>query len=206
MQPADAQAVPREIHTVGHSNHSIATFLELLGRHGIELLVDVRSSPYSKYTTQFNREALDVSLSQAGIGYLSLGNRLGGHPDGPEFYDDDGHVRYWRIAQTEKFQQAISQLERLCDESRVAMMCSEEDPTDCHRRLLVGRVLYERGTCVKHIRAAAGLESEGELLERELLHKSPFRQLTLFEELEVNPWRSTRSVLQKSERRSSSDS
>ena len=206
MQPSDAEAVPREVYTIGHSNHTISTFLELLGAHGIGLLVDVRSSPYSKYTTQFDREALEASLSDVGIGYLFLGDRLGGRPAGPEFYDDDGYVRYWRIAQTNEFQQAVSKLEQFCDESRVVLMCSEEDPAECHRRLLVGRVLFERGTRVQHIRAGTGLESEDELLEKELANKNAFRQLTLFEEPEVNPWRSTRSVLPKSGRRSSSDS
>ena len=86
--------------------------------------------------------ALKLALQEAGIRYLYLGRELGGRPEGDEFYDDEGHVLYDRVAATCLFQEGLSRLERGIREYKVAMLCAEENPAACHRRLLVGRVLH----------------------------------------------------------------
>src|SRR6266704_531425 len=85
------------VYTAGHSSHSIELFMELLTKHAIQVLVDVRSAPYSRYAPQFDHDLLPRSLNQKGIRYLFLGRELGGRPDKPEYYDADGHVLYSRI-------------------------------------------------------------------------------------------------------------
>jgi uncharacterized protein (DUF488 family) len=134
--------------TIGHSNHPLETFLALLTQHRIEVLADVRSSPYSRYASQFNREALRPALRERAIQYLFLGDLLGGRAEDERFYDDDGRVLYDRMAQSPGFRQGIGRLLEGVGKFRVVILCGEEDPTDCHRRRLVGRVLQERGVRV----------------------------------------------------------
>ena len=140
------------LYTIGHSNRSLTEFLELLERHGIESLVDVRSAPYSRYVTHFNRADLEYSVESHKIRYTYLGAELGGRPPGDEFYDEHDHVLYYRVAQAPFFRGGI---EKLIEEGavyRTAFMCSEEDPANCHRRLLIARVLMDEGVRVIHIR------------------------------------------------------
>lgn len=140
------------LYTIGHSNRSLTEFLELLERHGIESLVDVRSAPYSRYVTHFNRADLEYSVESHKIRYTYLGAELGGRPPGDEFYDEHDHVLYYRVAQAPFFRGGI---EKLIEEGavyRTAFMCSEEDPTNCHRRLLIARVLMDEDVPVIHIR------------------------------------------------------
>lgn len=140
------------IYTIGHSSHPLETFIALLQQQKIETLVDVRSQPYSKWNPQFNRENLAAALQNAGVRYVDLGSSLGGRPDQPDLYDP-GSERpdYERQAQTAVYQQGISQLTRLAQNGRTAIMCSEGDPDACHRALLIAPTLLESGHTVQHI-------------------------------------------------------
>jgi len=180
--------------TIGHSNHTVEHFVSLLKMHGVEVVVDERSQPYSKYATQFDQEALKLALQLAGIRYLYLGRELGGRPDGDEFYDEEGHVLYDRVAATSLFREGVKRLEKGIREYRVAMLCAEENPAGCHRHLLVSRVLLERGIHVEHIRGDGRLQTEDEIAAE----VNPDRdQLTLFQKAEEEPWKSIPSVLRK---------
>jgi len=184
------------IWTIGHSNHPLQTFLELLLKHQIAVLVDVRSSPYSRYASQFNKEALGDLLQGRDINYLFLGDLLGGRAVGAEFYDDQGHVLYARLAESPDFRRGIDRLLNGVAAYRVALMCGEEDPTECHRRLLIGRVLGSRGVNVMHIRGDGRVQSEAEVTAEEKFQKTK-GQLTLFDMEETGEWKSTQSVLPK---------
>src|SRR3990172_2450060 len=146
-----------EIFTIGHGNHDLERFVELLAAHGIRLLADVRSKPASGYTPHFNRRELERSLPERGIEYLFLGQRLGGMPEEPEFYDGAGRVDYAKIAAAPGFRDGIAALLTRLPDTRTALMCGEEDPRNCHRRLLIGRVLMEQGVSVTHILADGGV-------------------------------------------------
>lgn len=172
--------------TVGHSNHTLDRFLELIAGAGIEVLVDVRSHPYSRFAPQFNREALAAAVRAADRKYLFLGQELGGRPTGDDYYDEEGHVLYGRVARSTFFSEGLERLEKGLRSHRVAVMCSEEDPTDCHRRLLVTRVLLDRGVAVSHLRGDGRLQSEADF--------GGFGQGDLFNGFEEAAWRSTRSV------------
>jgi uncharacterized protein (DUF488 family) len=161
MEP-NATSKPRVL-SIGHSNHTAERFLSLLQLNAIQVVVDTRSQPYSKYTPHFDQIDLKAALTAAGIRYLYLGRELGGRPDGDEFYDEDGHVLYERVAATPLFQEGLSRLDRGIREYRVAMLCAEENPAACHRRLLVGRVLLDRGFQVDHIRGDGRVQTEEEI-------------------------------------------
>jgi len=189
----------RAIWTIGHSNHDISTLLNLLQGEHIEVLADVRSSPFSRFNPHFNQKPLKSSLGEAKVRYVFLGKELGGRPPESEFFDDEGHVLYGEVAKTSRF---LAGLDRLLDGSsqfRVAMMCSEENPTDCHRRLLVTRVLVERGLPVVHIRGNGTTISEADLA----VERDRPAQPALFGQ-EDAPWRSTQSVSQSTPQRISS--
>jgi uncharacterized protein (DUF488 family) len=173
------------IFTIGHSNHDPERFRQLLSQQGIEVLVDVRSWPHSRYVQWADAATLPGVVAEAGARYLFLGKELGGRPEGDDFYDSEGHVLYGKVAEQHSFRQAIQRLERGARDYRVAIMCSEEDPTSCHRRLLVAKVLLDRGVAVAHIRKDGRLESE----------EGPLRlsEGTLFED-EERQWRSSLSV------------
>lgn len=182
------------IFTIGHSNQSLESFLKLLQSHDIDVLVDVRSSPYSKYANWFNKDPLRAALRGAGIKYLFMGDSLGGMPRDPEYYDSDSRVRYYAIAESDGFADSIERLVHGADEYRIAVMCGEENPTECHRNLLVGRVLADNGIDVWHIRAK-GPDQLWQPAETELFTA------------DGEPgWKSTRSVSRRSQPRSSSDS
>lgn len=190
--------MPLTVYTIGHSNRTIEHFLETLISQGIEVLVDVRSSPYSRYATWFNRDPLKASLSAAGIKYLFLGDRIGGRPERPEFYDNEGYVLYDRLAASPEFLEGVERLLRGAAEYRVVLMCSEEDPKECHRNLLIGRVLADRDVEVIHIRGNGRLDPASLLAQPEAL--------PLFGKDGGTEWKSTQSVSPRSRQRSSSNS
>jgi uncharacterized protein (DUF488 family) len=180
-------------YTIGHSSHSFEEFLRLLTMHRIEVVVDTRSAPYSRYAPQFDREMIQRDLTQAGIKYLFLGSELGGRPNNSAYYDERGHVLYSRMTKDGAFNSAVERLERGMSKFRVALMCGEEDPAHCHRRLLVSRVLVERGHEVLHIRGDGRVETDAEVAAasgKNLVNEQP----ALFAELDEDQWRSTASV------------
>ena len=182
--------------TVGHSNHPLAAFLHLLTQHRIAAIVDVRSSPYCRYAVHFNKDALEGPVQAAGVKYLFLGHLLGGRAEADYFYDDQGRVCYDRLAQSAGFREGIEQLLRGLPACRTAIMCGEEDPTECHRRLLIGRVLRERGVRVLHLRGDGRQQTEDEVAAAEQFRKTK-GQFSLFDTQETDPWKSTQSVLPK---------
>jgi uncharacterized protein (DUF488 family) len=191
-----------EVYTIGHSNHSMETFLGLLKSQEIEVLIDTRSSPFSRYSPQFNRDDLKAALQVARIKYGFYGRYLGGRPDDEDFYDEMGRVDYAQVAKSFLFNEGLERLLRGIETYRTALLCSEENPSICHRRLLVARVLYEQGIAVHHIRGSGMVESEQALRDAEEHERQ--RQRGLFEEEEIPAWKSIQSVLPKVRRQISS--
>jgi uncharacterized protein (DUF488 family) len=190
MAPSDAAGQPC-LFTVGHSNHTPEKFLDLLRQHNIEVIVDSRSAPYSRYVPQFNKAALQVLVQQAGLKYLFLGKELGGRPEGAEFYDAEGYVLYFRVAESAPFREGVARLEKGIRQYRVALLCSEEDPFVCHRRLLVSRVLAQRGVTICHIRGDGTLQTDVALQE------GIPQQGSLFDFPEDHAWKSLRPIAPK---------
>jgi uncharacterized protein (DUF488 family) len=153
------------VYTVGHSNHPLEAFLALLARHRITAIGDVRSDPYSRRNPQFNREPLRDALAQAGIAYVFLGDELGARTRDPDCYEH-GKVSYERLARTDAFRHGLERVERGAAEYRLALMCAEKEPLDCHRTILVARHLHERGGAVRHILASGELEAHEQTVER----------------------------------------
>ena len=151
--------------TIGHSTHSIERFLELLQQHGVTAVADVRSVPYSRFQPQFNRETLRAILKQHGIAYVFLGKELGARSDDESCYEH-GRVQYRRLAQTPVFRAGIERVRKGSEQHRIALMCAEREPLECHRTLLVARELVAEGLEVVHIHADGRLESHDDAVTR----------------------------------------
>lgn len=155
------------IYTIGHSNHSLECFIDLLRKHDIQAVADVRSAPYSGWTPQFNRKPLEAGLKKEGIAYVFLGAELGARSDDPSCYAE-GRVRFERLAETAAFKAGVERLLEGAKRYRIALMCAEKDPIVCHRGVLVSRRLAERGARVRHILEDGSLETHEEALSRML--------------------------------------
>ena len=158
----------KRVYTIGHSNKPVDDLLDRLGRHGVQIVVDVRSKPFSSYNPQFNREAVCESLRQSGRPYVFSGHSLGGMPDDPELRAQDGQADYGKIRESPLYRKELAGLLRAVDlgPGPMALMCSEADPTMCHRRRLVGTDLVEAGVEVVHILGDGSLQTEDEVRER----------------------------------------
>lgn len=154
-----------EIFTIGHSTHSWEDFIFLLQSANVTALADVRTSPYSRHQPQFNRNELREELRSDGISYVFLGKELGGRPSEPRFYCD-GVADYEKMAQAPEFSKGLERVIEGSKKYRIALMCSERDPLDCHRCLLVSRALAERGVRVNHILDDGRIVSHSEIEDK----------------------------------------
>ena len=147
----------REIFTIGHSNQLFSSLLELIQKNDINLVVDVRTSPYSKYSPHFNKKPLQAALEESSIKYVYIGNKIGGKPRDKKFYHDDKLI-YHRLEKDENYQYGIKELIKLAGDNRIVLMCSEEDPNRCHRHHLISQSLIKNGFSITHIRGNGELE------------------------------------------------
>jgi uncharacterized protein (DUF488 family) len=154
--------------TIGHSNHSIERFAELLTMHGVTAVADVRSAPYSRMNPQFNREVLQQELKRRKIAYVFLGRELGARSEDPSCYEG-GRVQYRRLAQTELFRTGLERITKGAQSNRIALLCAEREPLSCHRTLLVARELEKLGATVGHILADGSVESNSAAMDRLLI-------------------------------------
>lgn len=154
-----------KLFTIGHSSHALEVFLELLREHGISAVADIRSTPYSQYCPHFSKDVFARSLGDAGIKYVFLGRELGGRSDDPSCYEN-GRIRYARLARRPEFRDGIERLKNGALEHRIAVMCAEREPLECHRTILVSPVLEKEGLSVQHIHADGRLEAHGEAMDR----------------------------------------
>jgi len=168
----------RIIYSIGHSNHKADKFVTILQGFSIDVVADVRSVPYSKYCPQFNKETIEQVLKSSGIKYLFLGKELGARPTDQSYYVD-AMVSFEELKLSEFFQRGISILLDSIEKHNIAIMCSEKEALNCHRAILISRVLTEKGITVKHIL------SETELLDQKdietMLLKKFEMEKTLFD-------------------------
>lgn len=183
------------VFTIGHSNHDWPRFLALLHASGIEVVADVRSVPSSAYSPQFEGRLLAASLAAVGMRYVFLGAELGGRPPDPQMYDSEGHVLYGLLSESHAFRLGIERLLGGTEQFRVALMCGEEDPTSCHRRRLIGRVLGALGVEVVHIRGDGRHQSEAEVEAEERIRYPERFQLRLL--ADRAEWRSVNPLMHR---------
>ena len=169
------------IYTIGHSTHPIDYFLQLLKHHGVNCVVDVRSVPASRFNPQFNKKALASALVANGIEYIHFGEAFGARQTDPLILDNEGRVDFEKVRGTEKFNNGISRLWKGTNDGySIALMCSEADPLNCHRFVMISPAL--KNFDVWHILKDKSLVSQDDL-EIQLLKKfsKELTQTTVFE-------------------------
>jgi uncharacterized protein (DUF488 family) len=138
--------------SIGHGNKEIEDFIAELKSFGIDYLLDIRSKPYSKWSPQFNQKSLEFELKKHGITYVFVGDSLGGLPDDSSCYDFDGRVVYDVIKEKDFFKDGLKRLMSANNKNiRLAIMCSESKPEECHRSKLIGQELLKKDISLKHI-------------------------------------------------------
>ncbi len=168
------------IYTIGHSTHSIEEFLSLLEHASIEGVADVRSTPYSRRQPQFNRESIQYALASRKITYVPLGAELGGRGNSHSERDEHGRIVYRSVAESDEFREGIQRVQTGSRRMKIALMCTERDPLNCHRGILVSRILAAQGIKVLHIHGDGRIESHRDA-ESRLLQMTGLRQMDLFQ-------------------------
>ena len=158
---------PIPIYTIGYGSRSIEQFIEVLQQHEIAYLIDVRSTPYSRYKPEFSKEALEAELQRHRIRYVFMGDTLGGHPDDEACYDENGQVDYEQVKDTKSYRRGIERLQTaFAQQQCVALMCSEGKPEQCHRSKLIGASLNAQDIPVTHIDENDEKQTQEKVIER----------------------------------------
>jgi uncharacterized protein (DUF488 family) len=169
--------------TIGHSNQSAERFCEILVSHRIEVLLDVRSAPFSRHAPQFNQPSIAGWSEQRGIRYVFAGKSLGGRPADPSLYER-GQVSYRKMEGAPSFVSALRRLARVSRTARCALVCVEADPLECHRFLLIAKTLVRHSIDARHILSDGTIESH-EAGERRLVLSTGLAQSELFQSYEA---------------------
>jgi uncharacterized protein (DUF488 family) len=161
-----APSLSDRLFSVGHSNHDWADLLALLQGAGVTAVADIRSNPFSRRLPHFSRPELESALRRHGMAYVFLGDLLGGRPAARELYHPEGWAEYERIRATPAFRCGLDRLIRGLEHFTIAMLCSEEDPLDCHRGLMITPALKEHGIFPRHLRKHGPPELTEEMEKR----------------------------------------
>lgn len=150
-------------YTIGHSNYPIEKFLELLKKYNINVVVDARSAPYSKYAPQFNKKNINPELKKSGIDYIFMGDLIGAKINDPQ-YLKDGKVDLEKLRSKSSFKAGINRILQGIEKNFIiAVMCSEKDPLKCHRFHSISKELMLAGLSVLHILEDGEVKSQQEL-------------------------------------------
>ena len=171
------------LYTIGHSRYEFEYFANLLKKFEINYLLDVRSTPYSKYAETFNREQLENSLASEGITYFFMGKFFGARPDNTDLYSKEGYLDFEKTSRSDLFITGMDNVKLgLKKGNNIVLMCTEKDPIDCHRAIMVARAFSLEGIDVQHILPDGKLQTQQELDRRLLDRYFPDRtQLSLFD-------------------------
>lgn len=172
-----------KLYTIGHSSHKIEYFIYLLKKHGVNCVVDVRSMPYSKYMPQYNREDLKKSLTSNDIYYIFMGNEFGARREDKSLYTNDGYLDFDKVSKTSLFGDGVERIKNgIKNKFSIAFMCTEKDPIDCHRNILVAREFYKMKYSIYNILENGEIQTQEDIEKRLLDIYFPARmQQTLFD-------------------------
>lgn len=157
----------KEIFTIGYVSYEPAEMVKVLKTFGISCLIDVRSNPFSAYYTQYNKDVFSETLKHQGIIYRNYGREFGARQEDPRYYHRDGYLDFNTYTQSEQFLQGVQKIEQGIEMGYVfALMCAEKDPMTCHRAIMIGKALKDRGFKVKHILYPDQIETQEEMEQR----------------------------------------
>lgn len=160
-----------DIYTIGHSNYNIEKLIDMLKFHDINCIVDIRGTPYSKYNTQFDKEAINYTLTHLGFTYIYMAKELSAKRINKQSYNSEGYSDFEKVIYEDEFINGIQRLKIGCKKGyKIALLGAMQDPIRCHRSILVGRALRDYGFNVKHILDDYSIASQDDI-ERNILDK-----------------------------------
>lgn len=174
----------KTIYTIGYSGFTVKEFLQELHRHNISVLIDVRSTPFSAYYTDYNKNNLQRYLEKEHIKYRNYASEFGARQENRNFYTSEGYLDFERFAKSESF---LDGVKKISDGMKLgyvfSLMCAEKHPISCHRAILVARAFSTQGYRVVHL-LPHGIELTQQDLEQQMLDMYyPARnQISLLEE------------------------
>lgn len=171
------------VYTIGYSGFSIDGFVATLKRYNVSLIVDVRSSPFSHYYPEYNKDVLEIYLKAHGIYYRNYADEFGARQSEQKYYCKDGYLDFELFSKSESFLRGVKKLCNSMEQNYTfALMCAEKDPVFCHRTILVARAFFEKGYSVVHLLANGNTITQEEVNARLIEKYYPNRnQMTLFE-------------------------
>jgi uncharacterized protein (DUF488 family) len=187
----------RSIYTIGHSNYDSDYFMALLFKFKVNTVVDVRSVPFSKYVPHFNKDNIKRLLNNYGIHHVYMGEELGIIRNNPSILAKEGYVDFDKVSETAPFQSGITRIiDGLSKGYTIIIMCTEKDPIDCHRSILIGRELHKKKYDIVHILTDGSMETHTQFEGRLLNMYFPLKmQQDLFSIIE--PSKSEEEILNK---------
>ena len=154
------------VFTIGHGGRTVSDMIDQLRNWDIQFIVDVRSAPYSSYQPEFSQGPLSKTLADASLRYGFMGQQLGGRPNDPSCYTENGNVDYDQCRSRFFFQEGISRLRNACEQGySVCLLCSERNPKNCHRSALIGESLTEVGVEVVHLLPEGGHKHQSDVMQ-----------------------------------------
>lgn len=171
------------IFSIGHSQHDLDYFISLLKSHKINYVLDVRSQPYSRFAMEYNKESIQGTLEKSNIKYAFMGESFGARQMDRSLYSQKGYLDFEKVACGIKFRRAFDNVVKGVEQgNKIAFMCTEKDPIECHRAILVTNAFYNEGFMVEHIMPDNSIQTQQEVNRRLLDMYYPTRnQLSLFE-------------------------
>ena len=152
--------------SIGHSQHPVDFFIDLLKSHGVNYILDVRSTPYLQFAADYNRESIRLVLQGNGIEYAFMGNYFGARPTDSSLYSPNGYLDFEKVANSPKFKKGFDNVEKGVKQGyRIAFMCTEKDPIECHRAILVTNAFYKAGYSIEHIMQDNTIQTQEDIKE-----------------------------------------
>ena len=160
-----------EIFAIGHSNYPYDKLIDMIKKYDINCVVDIRETPYSKYNTQYNKEAFNESLRNSGFVYIYMGKEFGAKRTNKDVYTQEGYADFEKVAKEDIFLKGIDRLKKGCQMGyRIVLLGAMQEPIRCHRSILVGKTLNKEGFDVKYIMHEGNLAYQQDI-EESLLDK-----------------------------------
>lgn len=172
----------KNIYTIGHSVNTFEKFLKLLRKHKVNCIIDVRSTPFSKYAPQYNKENIKALLNKHGIYYIFMGEEFGARRKESELYNEDGLVDFEKVGKSALFENGVQRVNDGIEKGyNISFMCTEKDPISCHRCILVGREFHKIGYNVCNIMPNGDIQTQDNIEQRLLdMYYRDRNQISLF--------------------------
>ena len=173
-----------ELFTIGYSSFALNKFISVLERYSIQVVVDVRSQPYSAYYSNYNKENIKSTLRQKKIHYRNYSIEFGARQTDKRYFSNEGYLDFELFAESPNFKQGFDKIKNSVEQGySIALMCAEKNPAICHRSIMVSRAFYNNGFSINHILADGCIEGQNDIESQLLDNYYPNRnQVALFEE------------------------